>query len=192
MIARSTLMAASAILGVYVAVFVFQTQVLRYVQSDLLAITLPYEVINPLHGVRMIAAWLFGWWSVLILLPAILFFYLVYFLQGATFGPEFHLVALAYVVSAPLAFTILRTAIPDRPRPSRFEWRSIVLAGAISAFANSLAYGTLRSPYPADASPLVWLAGHMLSQVLGLVMFLAIAMLALRWFGPMIERHMSR
>jgi hypothetical protein len=175
-------MAASAVLGIYILIFFFQTQVMAVVQRDLLQIALPFVAFNLLHGVRVIAAWMFGWASAVILLPAAGFVYLVHTLQGTTFGFEFHLLSLVFLTSAPLAFTILHLAVPDRPRSSRYEWRLVVLAGIVSAFLNSLAFGLLRPPYPADGSPLAWLAGHMLSQGLGLVLFLMLAMAVMRWF----------
>jgi hypothetical protein len=91
------------------------------------------------HGVRVIAAWLFGWRSVLYLMvPTLAMQPLVYGDDAYTIGPL--LIALVGVTCAPLAFSLMSLAgsveafTINRPR-----WRFLMLAGTLASIMNSAA-----------------------------------------------------
>ena len=98
------------------------------------------------HGVRVLAAWLYGWRSPLYLMPGVavghLYLYGPYLDTGLALG---WMVGLA---CAPFAFTLFRLAGLDlRPqrRRRRTHWRDIMLVGGVASVFNSgfsgLAYG---------------------------------------------------
>jgi hypothetical protein len=92
------------------------------------------------HGVRVIAAWLFGWRAALYLvLPALLMQPFVYGEAAYTAGPI--LVAAAGVLCAPLAFSLMRWVNLDAREFSvdRPQWRSLMLAGTIASIINGAA-----------------------------------------------------
>lgn len=97
------------------------------------------------HGVRVLAAWLYGWRSLLYLAPGVAVGHL--YLYGPVM--DLHLAA-AWIVGlgcAPLAFSLLAWLRLDYrlSRRRRTHWRDLVLVGAVASVFNSgfsgLAYG---------------------------------------------------
>jgi hypothetical protein len=176
-------LAALAACALYVAVYWAQNVPLAILQVALLGALVPFDVVNLVHGVRMVTAWMFGWWSVVVLLPATLFIYGLRIADGGlgSIPPSFHIVALVYLMSGPLALHVMGLVLPERHRSSRFEWRVLLMAGFLSAVVNSVVYGTLRMPYDPPSAGLVWFAGHVTSQILGLMVCLVALTLLLRW-----------
>ncbi len=177
--------AAGFICVVYVLVYWTQNGPVRLLQTAIVGDVLPFEVINLVHGVRILTAWIFGWWSIAVLLPATVFVYATGVAQGGwgVIDIGFHAVAVTYLVSGPLAFHVMALVLPERHRRSRFEWRVLLLAGFLSAVLNSIVYGLVLIPYDPPSAGLAWFAGHVVSQLLGLAFLLWAAMVFLRWHG---------
>ena len=171
--------AALVFLGVFIVTFNLQVSALHQLQKALVADALPYVMVAPLHGVRILAAWFFGWWSVVVLAPSAAYFYWVMRDQMA-FDAGVHLVSLIHLCSGPLAFSLLRLALGSPDRPMRFEWRCIMLAGMISALVNAFALGFYLAPELDSRSLLLWVIGRVVASMLGLLLVLLASLAALR------------
>lgn len=166
-----------------------QTQVMRPLQ-EAAGIVLPYALIDLAHGLRILFAWFFGVWSLIVLLPATLWIYAdavrINGIGHLTAG--FHLVAVTYLLSGPAAFALLRLALGEAGHPVRLEWRMILLAGLLSAFLNAVAYGLLRPPDADARDTLIWLLAVILSQGFGVLAVLLGLLWALRALGRTLRR----
>jgi hypothetical protein len=95
--------------------------------------------------VRVLAAWLYGWRSVLYLLPGVAIGHV--YLYGWTIDARLGLGWIVGLSCAPLAFSVLAAAGADfrLSRRRRLHWRDVVLVGAVASVFNSgfsgLAYG---------------------------------------------------
>jgi hypothetical protein len=178
--------AAGLTFGLYIAVYYVQTLGLAALQRSLIGTALPFAAVSLLHGVRMLTAWIFGWWSIAVLAPAAAFIYARNLFDGGV-GPQidyqFHIVAMAFLISGPLSLHVMSLVLPERERNSRFEWRVLLLAGFLSAFLNSIVYGVMLIPYDPLTSGLLWFGGHVMSQVAGLLVFLVAIALVMRLWG---------
>lgn len=127
------------------------------------------------HGVRVLAAWLYGWRSTLYLMPGVavghLYLYGLYMDTGLAFG------WIAGLACAPLAFTLLHVAGLDlRPsrRRRRTHWRDILLVGGVASVFNSgfsgLAYG----------NDLATMSARFVGDIMGTLVCLLLLMAAFR------------
>lgn len=112
---------------------------------DQLAVNLIYgSIIFFPHGIRVIAAYLFGWWSLLYLLPISLFF------ADPTLAGSLHaksiILALASQASAVISFELLARfgAIERHYLSASIHWKSLLLAGVVSAFFNAICHAALQ------------------------------------------------
>jgi hypothetical protein len=177
--------AAGVTCAIYVLVYWTQNVPVWLLQTAIIGAAVPFEIVNLVHGVRILTAWMFGWWSIAVLLPATVFVYAINVSQRGwdAIDASFHIVVIGFLVSGPLAFHVIGLVLPERHRRSRFEWRVLLLAGFLSAVFNSVVYGLVLIPYDPPSAGLAWFAGHVVSQMLGLTVLLGIAMLFLRWQG---------
>ena len=104
------------------------------------------------HGVRVIAAWLLGWRSVIALAPGV--FFAFYYLAGASVFDFSRLAGVTVAVSAaPFIFFLARCSGWDlAPRANRKpSWSSIMIIGVISSVLSStltnLAFGSAAIEY---------------------------------------------
>jgi len=90
------------------------------------------------HGVRVLAAWLYGWWSILLLAPATLLTALLYY-GRESITPELLVSSLASAVAAAAAFELVARTGPDlrygAGRPAR--WREVLVVGILASVFNS-------------------------------------------------------
>jgi hypothetical protein len=173
--------------GIYVVTFNLQFSGLQQLQKALVSDALPFVLIAPLHGVRMMAAWFFGWWSIVVLGPSAAYFYVVSS-ATVTFDVGFHLLVLTYLCSGPLAFSLLRLVLGGAARPMRLEWRYIMLAGGISAVVNAIALGFYLAPDLDGQLMLLWVIGRVIASMLGLMLVLLATLGALRMLKMQLER----
>lgn len=121
------------------------------------------------HAVRIIAAWLYRWRAVPLLLPAVagehMFLY-----AGEEWTLVQALVALASVICAPLAFDLLAAAGLDLRRGAgrKAKWPDMVLVGAAAAAINSVASALLLG------NDLLTTSAWFLGDVVGLILVLLV------------------
>lgn len=167
--------AMALVSGAYVAVFLLTFGVLMTLDERLAPQFANFTSLIFLpHGVRVLAAWLYRWRSVPLLIPGAVVGHLY------LYGPVIDLrLALGWAVGlccAPLAFALLeRVGLVFRLRaPRRTHWRDIVLVGAVASVFNSLftalAYG----------NGLVTMSARFVGDVAGTVACLALLMVVLR------------
>jgi hypothetical protein len=130
------------------------------------------------HGVRVIAAWLLGWRSVIALLPGVFLAY--YYLAGASVFELSRLIGIAVAVAvAPFLFYLASALGWDvAPRSDRKpSWSSIMIIGGLAAVVSStltnLAFGSTATEYFA------YLIGD-ISGLFFLMLFLMYSFRALR------------
>lgn len=90
------------------------------------------------HGVRVLAAWLYGWWSILLLAPATLLTAFFFYGAGAL-TPQLLVSSFASAVAAAAAFELVSRTGRDlryaAGRPAR--WREVLLVGILASVFNS-------------------------------------------------------
>lgn len=143
-----------------------------------------FPMISLLHGVRVIAAWQFGWWSVLLLAPnavllAILFYSKILNTLSFEFFAFFGL-SIVYLCSAPLAFSLIGKVKGTSCTQKPFDWKHLMLAGLISAAINVFCQTVLFlpdfGPYHVSTYMLIFVG----TMVLGLFCTLLLLLYALR------------
>ncbi|MBF9025730.1 hypothetical protein HKCCD6035_09265 [Rhodobacterales bacterium HKCCD6035] len=126
------------------------------------------------HGVRVLAAYLFGWRSILYLLPISA----VYAGLGGDAGAilEGLVLALGSLVACVLAFEVLsRFDFIERNYLSvSIDWKSLVLAGAFGAMMNAALHYTL------DVTDVRAAGAIFVGDVLGFAAVLVVSMLFFR------------
>ncbi|MCL7464773.1 hypothetical protein [Phaeovulum sp. NW3] len=137
-----------------------------------------FHVLYLPHAVRVIAAWLFGWASILYLAPGTFLVILIWDPVAAS-GWQAAVVYLAVNVASPLTFQLLcmGRGAPTVPRRRAMNWRGLVLAGLIAALMNALALVAMAGSqlFPAQLQVML---GLVLGNVLGIVvsLFLLLAL----------------
>jgi hypothetical protein len=128
------------------------------------------------HGVRVLAAWFFGWRSVLFLCPGTA---IAYFMAVSDYGFALRDLGALIVGSScgAIAFAALaRVGLDFRFRAEyRPRWRDIMLAGAVASVINALGTNLVLG-YPIDN-----MAAYLVGDVTGLFVALFALMLAFRW-----------
>jgi len=170
---------------VHVAAFVFQSVVIRpfeiavagHIGSLASLLFLP-------HAVRVLSVWLLGPKAFFALFPASLF---VNFLYGPVdYGSfTFVLIPLWSSASAVLAFEFLR--ITNRnvypSTAANIDWRSLVFAGCLASFFNSLGGTYLKSDGLTVSEILELLVRYFVGDAVGLLLCLFVLTLLLRYHG---------
>ena len=127
------------------------------------------------HGVRVLAAWLLGWRSVLALLPGVVLVF-VYVAGWGAFEPS-RLAAMAIAVTVPAAiFHLLRLIGWDLfPAPHRRPcWPCIMVVGLVISLITSL-----LTNYAFGSAPKDYIA-YLIGDVFGLFFLMLILMLIFR------------
>lgn len=167
-------------LAVLSSLYVWAYFVTAYLVSPLQAALLPSVVMSLLflpHGLRVLAAWLYGWRSLAYLLPGALLCNL-HFAGPRAFDPEIVAGTLASLLAAPLAFLLVRRAFPAASlAPGDTRLHHLVATGILASLLNlsalKLAFGL------AAAEGAVILLG----DTAGLLLTLALASATLRLMG---------
>lgn len=90
------------------------------------------------HGVRVLTAWLYGWWSILLLAPASLFTMVL--LHGMENLTTWHLLStMPGVLSAAFAFALAARFGRDLRfgAGKRAKWREVLVVGILASVLNS-------------------------------------------------------
>ena len=160
----------------YLAAFFTTFEVLMPVQNMLFSdLNSRASLLFLPHGVRVLAAWLLGWRSVLALLPGVVFVF--FYLAGwDAFAPS-RLAAIAVAVTVPAAcFYLLRRLGRDlRPSPGRKpRWLSIMGIGLVISLITSL-----LSNYAFGSAPKDYIA-YLIGDFFGLFFLMLALMLIFR------------
>lgn len=179
---RNDVWLAATVSGVYVffhwlnyALF-YPLQALMVREIDLLAtlIFLP-------HGVKILAAWIFGWRALVYLLPALVW----RIVDGGTINMprvEFAVMATFLMASAPLAFSVMRAFGIDviGDRALAMNWRVVLFVGLVSSVMNAIAIHLIAfSDLPAQQH-LSGMLRVMVGDMVGLLVLLTVLMLGAR------------
>lgn len=187
---RALFLAMIAYFCLHWLVFFTQAFVLRPLQFAVLKDCCEVLLVTPLHGLRVLFAWYFGLWSLLIMAPtaAVLLLYF-WSLSGFLYlNPWIFLVAGIYMISALAAFKLLKLCLGPRGHPRDLEWRMIMLAGLISALLNVLAEGLFNPPDAAAREALIWMSMRLFSYVSGLLVTLLLLLAVLRQIGVRMQK----
>lgn len=126
------------------------------------------------HGVRVLTAWLYGWRSVLYLLPGAMLCNL-HFAGDRAFSPEILLGTAFSLVSAPFAFVAMRWLFPAWPlRVGVTPLRKVVLVGAVASVLNLSALTLTYGLVPMD------MAVTLIGDIGGLALSLVIVWVVIR------------
>lgn len=127
------------------------------------------------HGVRILAFHFFGWKAILYLMPTSYLFWLL----SNHAGSELHVLSpvvsmIACYVGYKIA-TLLPLPVSGDLTPNL--WKFLVLAGAISSFANGVALSVLQH----QGAELMSVLGYLVGDVMGLLVCFLMLMYAFRW-----------
>jgi len=179
----------------------FVTELIVPIQSFFLPeLTLFAALVFPVHGIRVLAAWLFGWYSVIYLFVSNIFvFFLVSRHEESLYGfLSFQNVIAWVLVSVICIFTfdLLKISGVDTKttvgKVNNQAWKIIILVGFISSVFNSLGHNLIftSSILPENSLRLIFafLIGDTAGTVVCLVMMIYIFKLFSRYFNAGVER----
>ncbi len=181
----SRLLLAFVLLSVLtVASYALTAQVLLPVQQTLFgAVPVAIVAIFLPQGVKVIATWMLGWLVVPMMLPAVI-------LSTNLFGspdvsePVQLLFSMVWLVSAPLAFDLLRMAGIDIAHPPRQQvsWRILPVIGVLASVLNTV-FDRLFLPTAAGpALTFVDTFRLIVADFFGVLAVLMFAMAYFRWW----------
>ena len=179
----------------------FVTELIVPIQSYFLPeLTLFAALVFPVHGIRVLAAWLFGWYSVIYLFVANIF---IFFLLSRHEENLYALLSFESVIAWVLVsviciftFDLLKISGVDTKtsigKVNNQAWKIIILVGFISSFFNSLGHNLIftSSILPENSLRLIFafLIGDTAGTVVCLVMMIYIFKLFSRYFNAGVER----
>lgn len=179
----------------------FVTELIVPIQSYFLPeLTLFAALVFPVHGIRVLAAWLFGWYSVIYLFVANIF---IFFLLSRHEENLYALLSFQSVIAWVLVsviciftFDLLKISGVDTKtsivKVNNQAWKIIILVGFISSVFNSLGHNLIftSSILPENSLRLIFafLIGDTAGTVVCLVMMIYIFKLFSRYFNVGVER----
>jgi hypothetical protein len=134
------------------------------------------------HAVKVLSVWLLGPKAFLALFPAEIF--ISYFFLGLNFDPvTLLLISLWGSASAVIAFEFLRLMnLNVYPKNvATINWRSLVFAGCVASFFNSVGGTYLKSEGLAPAEIHQVLGRYLIGDIGGLLFCLIVLMLIMRY-----------
>jgi len=135
---RSHLKVAAVVSALYVWAYFMTVTVVAPVQGFLLPSVVMSLLFLP-HGVRVLAAWMYGWRSVVYILPGAVLCNL-HFAGEQAFAPDILIGTLASLVAAPLVFTLVRWIFgPALLAVGTARLQTVVLAGFAASILNLMA-----------------------------------------------------
>jgi hypothetical protein len=178
----------------------FVTELIVPVQSYFLPeLTLFAALVFPVHGIRVISAWLFGWYSVIYLFVSNIF---VFFLLSRNEENLYGLLSVQSVMAWVLVsviciftFDLLRVSGVDTKtaigKINKDAWKLIVLVGFISSVFNSLGHNLIFTSniLPENSLRLIFafLIGDTTGTVVCLLMLIYMFKLFNRYFEAVIK-----
>ncbi|MGO4852750.1 hypothetical protein [Phaeovulum sp. W22_SRMD_FR3] len=143
----------------------------------------PYFLfVQPATGVRVLVAWLYGWSSVLYLLPAMCVLLGFGYVTDMVALKE-PLVLLGVMVSAPLAFSILKFTLGGVSQPSAMlaHWRPLLLVGFLAGMIKGSAIMLALHDVIPPSRHLFSLLQITVGSLSGTIVVLVLVMFFFRW-----------
>jgi hypothetical protein len=162
--------------GAYILAFVVTFAVVMPVQDALLPLFGNFASLLFLpHGVRVIAAWLYGWRSLVFLLPGAVLSH-SYLYGSAGFSLDYMIAVFSGVICAAFSFWLFAGFGLDFRFTNRnhVHWRDVMLVGAVSSIINSVGTTVFFGNDLATA------AARFIGDVTGMVVSIFILMLIFR------------
>jgi hypothetical protein len=134
------------------------------------------------HGVRVLTAWLYGYWSLILLLPATLFTH--YLRVGGEFSDAYAAIApMSGVLCSAVAFDLAKRAGFDLSyRSSKpVNWRAIIIVGAMASVINSVGANFLFGNDTAAA--VAYWVGDVLGLLAAMLALMLMFRVARKWRG---------
>ncbi|MGB2093934.1 MAG: hypothetical protein ACPH9M_02695 [Amylibacter sp.] len=189
-----------AVSGLSCLMMLFVTEFIVPIQSYFLPeLTLFAALVFPVHGIRVISAWLFGWYSVIYLFIANIFvFFLLSRHEESLYGLLSVQSIMAWVLVSVICiftFDLLRVSGVDAKtnigKINKDAWKLIVLVGFISSVFNSLGHNLIFTSniMPENSLRLIFafLIGDTTGTVVCLFMLIYIFKLFNRYFEALIK-----
>ena len=170
-------------IGYIVSMILVKSVIVPAQQAYLPMITTFAALIFPLHGVRVIAAWLFGGWSILYLFIANCVMHLVLTPDADFTLKSFYAWCLVSSV-AWFSFEIFRMSglnlYQSAKLISRNTWRHLMLIAFISSIINSLGHNIIFAGDILPENSLPTMLAFMIGDTLGTFVCFIVLMLILR------------
>ena len=189
-----------AVSGLSCLMMLFVTEFIVPIQSYFLPeLTLFAALVFPVHGIRVISAWLFGWYSVIYLFIANIFvFFLLSRHEESLYGLLSVQSIMAWVLVSVICiftFDLLRVSGVDSKtnigKINKDAWKLIVLVGFISSVFNSLGHNLIFTSniMPENSLRLIFafLIGDTTGKVVCLFMLIYIFKLFNHYFEALIK-----
>ena len=174
----------------------FVTELVVPIQSYFLPeLTLFAALIFPVHGIRVISAWLFGWYSVIYLFIANIFvFFLLSRHEESLYGLLSVQSIMAWVLVSVICiftFDLLRVSGVDTKtnigKINKDDWKFIVLVGFISSVFNSLGHNLIFTSNIMPENSLRLIFAFLIGDTTGTVVCLFMLIYIFKFFNRYLE-----
>ena len=174
----------------------FVTELVVPIQSYFLPeLTLFAALIFPVHGIRVISAWLFGWYSVIYLFVSNIFvFFLLSRHEESLYGLLSAQSIMAWVLVSVICiftFDLLRLSGVDIKstigKINKDAWKLIVLVGFISSVFNSLGHNLIFTSNIMPENSLRLIFAFLIGDTTGTVVCLFMLIYIFKFFNRYLE-----
>ena len=174
----------------------FVTELIVPIQSYFLPeLTLYAALIFPVHGIRVLSAWLFGWYSVVYLFISNIF---IFFMLSRHEENLYSLLSVQSIMAWILVsviciftFDLLRVSGVDTKtsigKINRDAWKLIVLVGFISSVFNSLGHNLIYTSNILPENSLRLIFAFLIGDTMGTIVCLFILMYIFKIFNRYFE-----
>ena len=174
----------------------FVTELIVPIQSYFLPeLTLYAALIFPVHGIRVLSAWLFGWYSVVYLFISNIF---IFFMLSRHEENLYSLLSVQSIMAWILVsviciftFDLLRVSGVDTKtsigKINRDAWKLIVLVGFISSVFNSLGHNLIYTSNILPENSLRLILAFLIGDTMGTIVCLFILMYIFKIFNRYFE-----
>lgn len=188
--ARMLAIAAPCYLILHFGFYAIQVHALLPLQTALIGNLAPVLLVFPIHGLRVLCAWYFGLWSVVIMAPTALVLFTMRLVEPG-FDPmnlPYLILVATYLLSAPVSFCIIRACLARPDDHMAVEWRVIMLTGLLSGLINVMIVGLLYPPSEDGREMMIWLIARLTGYMAGVFALLLLLLMALRLTNHAVRR----
>lgn len=167
---------AAVVSALYVWAYFMTVTVVAPVQEMLLPSTVMSLLFLP-HGVRVLAAWIYGWRSVIYILPGAVLCNL-HFAGDRAFAPEVVIGTMASLIAAPLVFALVRVWLGAAVvAVGQARLQTVVAAGFAASVINLTALKLVFGLHPLEGAVIF------VGDASGLIVAVLIVWATLRFLG---------